>query len=601
MKHKKLLSVITAAAVAAVPMLAAGCGDDSGPDATPENTYEYDIPQDYCRTYYELFVRSFSDGNGDGIGDFRGLINNLDYLNDGNDKTTEDLGINGIWLMPINKSSSYHKYDVVDYYDVDPEYGTLDDFDDLVKECDKRNIWLQMDLVLNHTSSNNQWFKDAIAAANAGEDPKDAQSAMSRYIFERRLKSEGAPGGKYLRATSDRKPVIIDGEEYVYYYYANFSDTMPDLNLDSPAVRTEIENIVEFWLSRGIRSFRLDAVPSAYGDSNVPSYSAENGAFWKWFNDMCHEKGREVYGEKYPDLDVYCYNVGEVLTSSDVNSIKSYMATGMSCFSFNYSATSSGVGYAAVAKGEAYGSGLTSTIATMQSDVLGSDPNAILSNLMTNHDQDRAAGYCKNEPETIKTAAALYLLSPGNPYIYYGEEIGANGRKKVSNTDANRRLSFNWGDSSRGIADNPPGVDYNDGQPHGTWASQTEDYYSILTYYRNAIMLRNRFPEIGRGVMTPYVVDRNNKLVPRSTVGNATPASLNALNKPVAVYKLTWKDRDAVIVHNVGSDSISLDLSELPGYDSVGSLKANGGDVTVTGGKLDMSGKTVAVLKKAAE
>ena len=108
--------------------------------------------------FYQIFVRSFYDSNGDGIGDFNGLTSKLDYLNDGDPKTTTDLGVQGIWLMPIQPSPSYHGYDVSDYYAVNPDYGTMDDFRRLVSEAQKRGIRVLMDLVINHTATNNQWF-----------------------------------------------------------------------------------------------------------------------------------------------------------------------------------------------------------------------------------------------------------------------------------------------------------------------------------------------------------------------------------------------------------------------------------------------------------
>jgi 1,4-alpha-glucan branching enzyme len=120
----------------------------------PEYEYyqELNIIEDNYRTYYEVFLYSFYDSDGDGIGDIKGLIEQLDYINDGDPDTDTDLGFNGIWLMPIMPSNTYHKYDVKDYYDIDPEYGTLSDFKRLVDECNKRGIKLIIDLVLNHSS-----------------------------------------------------------------------------------------------------------------------------------------------------------------------------------------------------------------------------------------------------------------------------------------------------------------------------------------------------------------------------------------------------------------------------------------------------------------
>ena len=127
------------------------------------DTIPLNVINDNYRTYYEVFVYSFYDSDGDGIGDLKGLISKLDYINDGDDTTDTDLGCNGLWLMPIHPSPTYHKYDVTDYYGIDPVYGTLEDFQELLAACDERGIKVIMDLVLNHSSSGHPWFQEACA------------------------------------------------------------------------------------------------------------------------------------------------------------------------------------------------------------------------------------------------------------------------------------------------------------------------------------------------------------------------------------------------------------------------------------------------------
>lgn len=574
MKLKKMLSVMAAVAVAAVPL--AGCGS-----ATPKNKDPYDIPQDYCRTYYEVFVRSFSDGNGDGIGDLRGLINNLDYLNDGDDSTTTDLGVNGIWLMPIHPSPSYHGYDVTDYKAINPKYGTLDDFDELVRECDKRGIWVQIDLVLNHTSIEHEWFRAALSAARDGEDP-ETNEAMQRYVF---CRDEDKPAKGQWHSVSR-----TDGLNYL----GNFSSGMPDLNLDNESVRDGIKDAVDFWLDRGVKSFRLDAVPWAYANDNSQYTTDKNFEFWTWFNDYCNSKGAEVATAKgwaNDDIGRYGYNVGEIWSSKDT--VASFYGTGMSNFNYSFGANPDN-GFAGAANQWLNACKLTKDLQTMQETVLGKDAHALLSNFLSNHDNDRSAGYLSYSAKKIKRAAGLYLLAPGNPYIYYGEEIGAAG----SGRDENKRLSFNWGDEKKGIAKSPSAADYKGDQKLGTWKSQTKDADSVLTYYRNAIRLRNRFPEIGRGKMIACGVDASGKIDTQDNIGGEL-AAVNELNATVAVYTLAWGDRKVLIVQNVGDKEIALDTSAFGGYGLVGQLKADGGSVKLSGNTLKMSGSTVAVLKAA--
>ena len=578
MKVKKIFALaMTAVMGFSLTGALAGC-KDSAPNATPTNTDPYDIPQDYCRTYYEVFVRSFADGNGDGIGDLRGLADNLDYLNDGDDSTTTDLGVNGIWMMPINASPTYHKYDVTDYYDIYDEYGTLEDFDYLVEKCNERDIWLQMDLVLNHTSAYHPWFKAAIADAKAGKTPEES-AAMQRYEIVRADSQPTVGKWSKLSGTSD------------YWYLCNFSPEMPDVNLLNPEVREEIKKIVDFWLERGIKSFRLDAVPWACATDVM--FNEENGEFWSWFNDYCNEKGAQVaaaQGWANDGIGRYCYNVGEVWGSN--NSIPDFFGTGMSNFNYAMGGSPS-VGFADATVGWVgyKGSSVVNQLVDVQKSVLEKDEHAILSNFLSNHDNARSAGFFDYDALKIKKAAGLYLLAPGNPYIYYGEELGMGGSGK----DENMRLAFNWGDGR--TVGNPPNSDYEDEST--SWKSQTTDYNSILTYYRNAIKLRNRFPEIGRGVIDGYALDSNGALKAMTTFQDNGYTNVNAKNSDIAAYMLTWKDRKIFIVHNIGESELSVNVSDVfdGACEVVGTLKASGGDVALTDGELKLSAATVAVLK----
>lgn len=587
MKKKKSLKVFSSAALAAVMCASSfACATpvdftDDAPitEATPVNTETYNIPNDYARTYYEVFVRSFADGNGDGIGDIRGLINNLDYLNDGDDSTTTDLGINGIWLMPINPSNSYHKYDVKDYYAIDPEYGTLEDFDELVAECKKRGIWIQMDLVLNHTSNHHPDFLQAVADVKEGKTPETSE-AMAKYCIYSK-DSKPSTGTYYQIANSD------------YYYLANFSQDMPDVNLKNESVRTEIKNIVDFWLTRGVRSFRLDAVPWALADTTM--YTDENGEFWTWFNDYCDKKGRELFSEECPDLPRYCYNVGEVWAAESI--IKPFYATHMSNFNYSMGGSSSSLFASPITgRGNAGASSIVNSLVNVQKDMYEEDPESkpLLSNFLSNHDNDRSAGYFSQDPLQIKKAAAIYLLSPGNAYIYYGEEIGAAG----SGNDPNKRLPFNWGDN-RTVTQKPPQANYSGTQMNGSVVDQTGDAQSILTFYRNAIKLRNRFPEIARGIIEGYALDKNDKIGKTADVlGTAkTLNEVNEHNKTVAVYTLTYNDSTVLIAHNIGEEGIVIDAEDFKDKKLVGSLKAASGKVAFEDGKIILAAGTTAVIK----
>ncbi len=583
MKFKKILASVTAVALSCTFGAGAiACGDDKETWTPPKNTDAYNIPQDYYRTYYEVFVRSFADGNGDGIGDLQGLIDNLDYLNDGDDSTMTDLGINGIWMMPINASPSYHKYDVSDYYSIDKEYGTLEDFDKLVEECNKRDIWLQMDLVLNHTSTKHQWFLDAVASAQNGNDPATDVS-MSRYSF---VQASSKPQGNWYKVnrTDD------------YWYLGNFSSEMPDVNLANNEVREEIKHIVDFWLERGVKSFRLDAVPYAFGNS-ASDAGSQNIEFWTWFNDYCNLKGAQVaesQGWASDDIQRYCYNVGEVWASESI--YLDYFKTGMSNFSYSYNGADTS-GFAQVANAQvtrSIAANLVDNFAITKSQAEAKDPAAIMSNFLTNHDNDRLSAMFGSVAK-LKNAASLYMLMPGNCYIYYGDEIGAKG----TGTDPDRRLPFNWGDKSKATT-NPPGAVYDGAQDYGTVASQTNDKNSILTYYRETVKLRNRFPEIARGDMTAYVIDSTGALALsetiRETLGNNSITTVNKANRRVAAYTLSWNGEMMMIVHNFG-DQFTVNLGGFGDYEVVAELKANGGNIVKNGASLTVPNGAVALLK----
>ncbi|PKK88300.1 MAG: alpha-amylase, partial [Tenericutes bacterium HGW-Tenericutes-7] len=198
--------------------------------------------EDQYRVYYEIFVGSFSDSNNDGYGDLQGIINRFDYLNDGDDNSGRSLGIEGIWLMPIMPSPSYHKYDVKDYKAIDPNYGTIEDFENLTALANERDVRIIIDLVLNHTSSQHPWFKAAKLAVQNNDFDNEY---IGYYTIVTEEQKE--PGKRYYLLAGD------------YYYEGNFSSQMPELNLDNEDVRNEIIDIISFWFGKGVAGFRLDA------------------------------------------------------------------------------------------------------------------------------------------------------------------------------------------------------------------------------------------------------------------------------------------------------------------------------------------------------
>jgi len=504
------------------------------------NVNENEIINDNYRIYYEIFVGAFSDSNKDGIGDLRGLINRLDYLNDGKPNSGKSLGIDGIWLMPVMPSPSYHKYDVVNYYGIDCNYGTMADFEELIDECSKRGIKVIIDLVLNHTSSQHQWFINARNALREGnfDDP---------FVKYYTLETARIAGKTWYDFA-----VSPDGTQY--YYEGNFSSQMPELDLDNTDVRREIMDIVKFWLDKGVGGFRLDAVRYFYYGEDY-----RNIQFLKWFNDECKKIKEDIY--------IVAEN-----WAGDISIQEYYQA--VNCFDFGMSGSSGEIYYSA--QGIASVTEFTQRLAMYQKQVLEKNPLAILNPFISNHDQDRAAGFLPVEDNIMHVAANLYLLSSGNPFIYYGEEIGMKGSRGTANTDANRRLAMLWGD--RDTAEDPRGSTYdNKLQTNGTVKSQLPKKDSLLNHYKKLIRLRKANPEIARGIVEPLDFSQY------TTFGG---------------FISDYNGSRAAVFHNTGLNEVSIDLSLYTNmYFSVIRGYAGNGKAALNGKILTLSGYTSVILK----
>lgn len=471
------------ALVLAFVILAAATSCSNNTPVPKEN-----LINDNYRNYYEIFVSSFCDSNGDGIGDLKGLISKLDYLNDGNSNTTNDLGINGIWLMPIMPSPSYHKYDVTDYFNVDSKYGTLSDFETLVKECHKRGIKLIIDLVLNHTSSSHPWFINAKNAAAAG---KTSNPYFSYYNFTK----ESGRNNYYDLGSNG------------YYYESSFSKYMPDLNMDCPDVRKQVEKIAKFWVDKGVDGFRLDAIRYIYEDKD------KSINFLKWFNSYCKSIKSDFY------------LVGEDWSSG--SEITDYYASGIdSLFNFPFADISGTINSSINGK---TGSDFAQNLASWQQQVKSANANAIDAPFLSNHDMNRSAGVLGRDPVKEKNAASIYMLMPGNTFIYYGEELGMLGSGK----DENKRLPFLWSSTkSTGITKPVSGADNIQVIAQGEEQQQKDDN-SLLNFYKKLIKIKNQYPEIARGAVT----------------------AMELPDETICAYSTVYKGSKVVIIHNFSDKS----------------------------------------------
>jgi glycosidase len=403
--------------------------------------------------YYEIFVRSFQDSDGDGIGDLRGVIERLDYL--------DDLGVDGLWLMPIHPSGSYHGYDVTDYYAVHPDYGTLDDLRDLLDAAHARDIAVVLDLVVNHTGSGHPWF----LAADAGDPAYRDYYSWSDEPLDWR----GTGGGPAWHRGADG------------HYLGLFWSEMPDLNHRNPEVTAAMRDVAAFWLALGVDGFRIDAIQHVIeGEDGRIANAPENFAWVAEFE-------RFVRG-----FDPEAFLVGETWTG--VQTIARYHDEATLDMSFNYPL------WGALLAGIQARSA-SDVAVTLRQDERLYPPGAVRATFLANHDQLRPAttlGVLRRDEPRLMLAAGLLLTMPGTPFLYYGEEIGLpNG---PGDRDEEKRTPMRWRPG--------PGAGFTEAEPWYAFstvddaisvATQDADPESLLNRYRDLIALRRSSPALRSG------------------------------------------------------------------------------------------------------
>lgn len=520
-----------------------------------EYKYEQDLNMidDNYRTYYEVFLYSFYDSDGDGIGDINGLINKLDYINDGDPDTDSDLGFNGIWLMPIMPSDTYHKYDVKDYCNIDPVYGSLGDFKRLVEECNSRGIKLIIDLVLNHSSDRHPWFLSA-------KDSLNIKPCGQETCIHEELCREHNPYVNYynfLEGKPDRTDYYHTGVGD-WYYEAVFTSNMPDLNLDNENLRKDIEDIMRYWLDMGVGGFRLDAALHYFSDD-----TDKNNEVLSWLNNFIknYNKDNYIVAEVWTNFGTFSRYY-----ESGIDSVFNFpfaMESGKITKTLNYK----GSGNSAKEFGEA--------MIQVQNGLGKYSDTAIDAPFFTNHDTARAAGFFVGDPVKTKMAGGMNLMMSGNVFVYYGEELGMSG----SGRDENKRAPMYWSDDSGqvGMTRGPAAMETVEHR-FKPFESQKDDPLSIYNYYKRAIRLRNENPEIARGKIT-YMTE--------------------IMDIDICSIEKSYEDSTIYMLYNISNKEKEITVSKSTyQYDGIrGYLSANGEEVLLDGEFLVLPPYSIVILK----
>jgi glycosidase len=463
--------------------------------ATPATARQAGLEWWNDRVFYEVFVRSFKDSDGDGIGDFIGLTESLDYLNDGDPAATDDLGVTGIWLMPFNASPSYHGYDVVDYRVVNPDYGTMADFEAFLAAAHQRGIVVLMDFVINHTGRDHPWFQ-----ASAAGDPEYADW----YLWSDRDPGTTGPWGQQVWHEQDGR-----------YYFGLFWEGMPDLNLENPAVTSELRDIASFWLNDvGVDGFRLDAARHLIEAGTVMADTPATVAWLEGFNAYVDGVAPEalVLGEVWsPTLNV-----------------ASYVPDGLDlAFEFDLG----------VAGGRALGMRDAAVYTGALERVVGAYPDGQYAVFLTNHDMNRIMSELGGNVAAAKLAATALLTSPGVPFIYYGEEVGLQGVKP----DERIRTPMPWTGEAPGLGftDGTPWEPPYDGYEQFNVATQHRDPASLLNHYRALIRARSASPALRYGDVIQVETGSRDVFAYLRTIGeDHVLVVANLAPEPVAGYAL---------------------------------------------------------------
>lgn len=544
------------------------------------------------KTAYQIYPKSFLDTNGDGIGDLKGIISKLDYL--------KDLGIDIIWLSPIYCSPLADQgYDISDYYNIDPRFGTMDDMDTLLSEAKKRDMHIVMDLVVNHCSDEHEWFKKAC------EDP-DGPYGKYFYIYDHK-DGKKLPSNlrSYFGGSVWEK---LPGHDDKVYFHA-FHKKQPDLNWENDKVRKEIYKMINWWLDKGLAGFRIDAIINIKKALPFKDYPADRDDGMSSIVNMINDaKGVGVFLNEMADETFRrhdSFTVGEVFDISEEDvplfiGDKGYFSSMFDFEEHLININSVGAGNDAEVTAEEY----KAAIFRAHERVEGA---GFLSNIIENHDEPRGVSNyipSKDLSDTSKKMlAGVYYFMPGLPFIYQGQEIGMENvkfdsideyddiatidgykvalsmgmsEKKALDSVAkisrdNARTPFQWDASKNaGFTTGKPWLKVNPKYTDINLASQISDPDSIYAFYKNMIAVRDHSEysdTLVYGNFAPYKREQEDLLAYTRTGDKKILILANYCSKE-QVVKLPGQAKN-IILSNVSDNAINGDEINLSGYEFI--------------------------------
>ena len=509
---------------------------------------------------YQIYPKSFCDTNGDGIGDLRGIISKLDYL--------KELGVDIIWLSPIYKSPFVDQgYDISDYYAIAEEFGTMEEFDELLAEAKKRDMYLIMDLVVNHCSDKHEWFQKALA---------DPDGPYADYFYFRKGKN-GNPPSNYRSYFGGNCWEPVPGSDK--YYFHMFAKEQPDLNWENPKLREEIYRMINWWLDKGLAGFRIDAIINIKKDLAFPDMEPDGddglASCWRMVENVEGVDAllEDLKNHTFAQKDAF--TVGEVFNIG-VEDLPDFIGENghfSTIFDFSAHMLSDGEhGWydAPPISFDAWKKAITDSQMRVQN--VGFEANII-----ENHDEPRGVSrflpdYAQNA-DGAKMLGTVSVLLRGIPFIYQGQEIGMQNARfnsvdefddistkdqyrvareaGLSDAEAlavcsvmsrdNARTPMQWKDAPQaGFTSGTPWLKVNDNYPVINVEKEEEQPDSVLHYYRKLIALR-----------------KSEEYRELFTYGKFEPAYENA-DHVMAYYRIL-QGRRVLVAANFGTDTIELD------------------------------------------